>query len=183
MTLINLNPRDSSLEDSEINLRVEFDQTGLLVSSPKNVPTRISGNAEDLAECEAASTCASDSESVVLFDSALPQSTKVCGSSVIFRNLRPEIGEEDITKWIKSTGIVGEIIFPSFNVVNPDGSVRAFNFGFCTIRFSAPEEAVLLNFLLHSSGFEEVLCLGESDKRVIRTDALLSPATAGEVFA
>lgn len=182
MTLIHLTCREPVEADPQINLRVEFDRTEKLTEHHNNIPTRISGDANDLAECDAASTCPSDTESVVLFDSSFPQSTFVCGSSVIFRNLRPEIEEGDLSKWIKSTGMMGELVFPSFNVVSPDASINVFNFGFCTIRLSAPEEAVLLNFLLHSAGLDELLCLGPSEKRVVRTDAMSSPLS-GEVFA
>ena len=174
MTLIDLSHRDEPNFESRINLRVEF-HDGRKQSSASTIPTRISGVADDLAECDAISTCPSDSESVVLFDSSSPQSTFVCGSSVIFRNLRPEVLSGDVLRWVRSTGMDGEVNCPTFEVVDAEGSAKLFNFGFCTVRLSAHEEAVLLNFLLHSMGLDEVMCLGPQEVRPTRS-FISSPA-------
>ena len=181
MTLIDLSPRISPDSDAPINLRIEFDSAGKIIRNFTTIPVRISGIADDLAGCDAVSTCASDSESVVLFDCAFPQSTMVCGSSVIFRNLRPETQIDDVTRWLQSTGMIGELNFPSFNVVENDGSTVVFNFGFCSVLLAAPEEAVLLNFLLHSTGLDEVLCLRASEKRVVHGGGSHSPSGVASV--
>jgi len=180
MTLIDLSHRDSANVESSINLRVEFNDARKSTSSASTVPTRISGVADDLAECDAVSTCPSDSDSVVLFESSSPQSSFVCGSSVIFRNLRPEILPEDVLRWVQSTGMNGEVNCPSFEVVGADGKPKPFNFGFCTVKLSAHEEAVLLNFLLHSTGLDEVLCLSPQEERPVRS-FIASPAVVASV--
>jgi hypothetical protein len=174
MALIDIRPRDQDAREPGITVQVEFDRSDKLMSHGENVPRRISGTADDLAECDAVSTCASDNDSVVLFDSSTPQSTFVCGSSVVFRNLRPEILAEDVDQWVKSTGVRGEINCPCFEVVHSTGRIECFNFGFCTVRLSAPEEAVLLNFLLHSTGLDETLCLQPCDERITRTPTPVS---------
>lgn len=155
MALIDLPCLDSSRE-SEMELRVQFAQCELGSSTLPNFPSRISGAAEDLADCDAASTCPSDSDSVILFDSLAQGMSFVCGSSVIFRNLHPKILTCDFVTWMDSIGICGEINCPSFQVQDATGSMREFNFGFCAVRLSSPEEAVSLNYLIHSLGLEEL---------------------------
>jgi hypothetical protein len=157
MPLLDLPYHDQSGSEADnVDIRIQFENSQKLITTDRDLPSRISGSAEDLADCDAVSTCPSDSESVVLFDATSPQSAFVCGSSVIFRNLRPEVLTVDVASWLQSVGFQGEINCPTFQVMDSEGRAKEFNFGFCTVRVSAPEEAVLLNYVIHSTGLDEL---------------------------
>ena len=143
-----------------MNVRIEFDSNEKSAYLSSLCPSKISAKAEDLVECDAASTCGSDSDSVVLFEHTRPQSSFVCGSSVIFRNLVPSVLADDISRAIESFGMDVMVNCPSFNMVDESvsGEVHEFNFGFSTIGLSSPDEAILLNFLIQSHGIDELLC-------------------------
>ena len=167
MTLVFLRSSDESpADDSNIDLKVEFDSSlkdgvnSSFESSTGLIPTRISAAADGLVECDAASTCPSDSDSVLLFESSMPQACFVAGSSVIFRNLRPSVTSAQIENAVLSLGIPVTANCPSFTVVDPQDSsdTQEFNFGFATVALSSPEEAILVNFMLHSFGTDELLC-------------------------
>jgi hypothetical protein len=144
---------------SDIGLKIEFDSRDQCDSESYDFPSRISAEAKDLIDCDAASTCGSDCESVVMFDSARVHSSFVCGSSVIFRNLHPCILARDVSQAVEGLGVLARVNCPSFSVAAADNSgTREFNFGYCSIKLSCPEEATLLNFMMQSVGIEELLC-------------------------
>ena len=151
MPLIEVSDLDRPPRDSNVNFKIEF-------HTQSGTPQRISAPAEDLLDCDAASTCASESESVVLFDELSQELTFVCGSSVIFRNLKPGVLAEDIRRVIGSFGIIATVHCPSFilNGDTHDANIREFNFGFASVALSSPDEASLLNFLLLSTGLDDL---------------------------
>lgn len=159
MTLLSLDHESADRRESSMDLRIEFSSHA---SSPANggayAPKRIAAIAEDLAECDAISTCASDTDSVVLFDDSKPQSTFVCGCSVVFRNLHPSVLAATIIESLVSLSMEGRVSCPSFQVSDGRGEVSEFNFGFCTVELSTSDEAVLLNFLIQSAGVDSLLC-------------------------
>lgn len=168
MVVIEL-PYLSSPRESEMDLRVQFAHCELSSGALPNFPSRISGAAEDLADCDAASTCPSDSDSIILFDSSSTGSSFVCGSSVIFRNLYPRVLTEDFVHWMESLAICAEINCPSFHVQDATGSMNEFNFGFCAVRLSSPEEAVSLNYIINSLGLGELFSTKGSGDHQMRS--------------
>jgi hypothetical protein len=159
MTLINIPDIPSDSRESSVNFVVEFNTDNQAEKRLVTVPRRISAPAEDLLDCDAASTCASETESVILFDEESRQTSFVCGSSVIFRNLNPHVLAEDIKRAIESFGVVSDVNCPSFVIERSvyEDVVQEFNFGFASVTVSSPDEAALLNFLLQSTGLDYAL--------------------------
>jgi hypothetical protein len=159
MTQLSLSAYSENRSPTDIGLKIEFDCLDRSESELYEFPSRISAEAQDLIDCDAASTCGSDCESVVMFDAARVHSSFVCGSSVIFRNLHPGILARDVSQLIEGLGVRAGVNCPSFCVSSSDnGEAREFNFGFCSIKLSCPEEATLVNFMIQSVGIEELLC-------------------------
>lgn len=178
MTQLSLSAYSDSRDSSDIGLKIEFDSRERSDIESYDFPSRISAEAQDLIDCDAASTCGSDCDSVVMFDSERVHSSFVCGSSVIFRNLHPGILAEDVSKVIEGLGVLARVNCPSFCVPSADGGgVREFNFGFCSIKLSSPEEATLVNFMIQSVGIEELLC--QTRSRCDGGRPSLEPQSAG----
>lgn len=162
MNSIRLSVYDEESVNTEMNIRVEFGTSASDVHPSLPFPSTICATAQDVAECDAASTCASDSDSVVFFDQYREESVFVCGSSVILRNLHPSILSHHISNAMESLGIMATINCPSFQVCDSSSGIREFNFGFSTLAFSNPEEATLVNFMIQTTGIEELLYGNES---------------------
>lgn len=166
MSFISINAVDESRDNSAaMDLKVEFEYVKFESDLRSVQPSRISAQAMDLTEWDAASTCPSDNESVLLFDSSRVQTCFVVGSSVIFRNLKPSVSGIEIDRVVKSLGIVVRANCPMFQVAQVGLSeISDFNFGFATILLSGPEEATLLNFMLHSHGMDEQFTVPNDDE-------------------
>ena len=176
MTLLSLPVESVERRESSMDLRIEFPSHASVSAIGQIVaPKRIAAVAEDLVECEAVSTCASDSESVILFDDSKPQSTFVCGSSVVFRNLHPSVLASTIRDSLETFSIEGQVNCPSFHVGDGKGGLSEFNFGFCTVELSSSDEAVLLNFLIQSTGADGLLC-GSPRTKSSEDELFLLPA-------
>lgn len=125
------------------------------------VPNRITSNASDLIDCDVASTCGSDTDQVVLLDSQSELSSSVMGSSLVIRNLHPDMNSSMIESRLRSRlGIEAlSVHCPTFLVDQPMGhhllpksESTEFNFGFAIIMVSSVGEAVNLNYIIQSDG-------------------------------
>jgi len=159
MSLITLSVyEDTRNADMGMSVNIEFNSTSPMTSG--TFPSRISAQAGDLAECDAASTCASDSDRQELFDYDSDECVSFqSGNRVSIRNLDPSISLEYLERALSSLGMKGvSIACPTFSVVSGEGSdetiTHEFNFGYATIALSTTEQAMALNYLIESHGGE-----------------------------
>jgi hypothetical protein len=136
-----------------MNVSIEFNSS--LPMSSGTYPTRISAQAGDLSECDAASTCASDTDQQELFDQESECVSFQSGNRVSIRNLDPSISLDDLEHALYSLGMKGaSIACPTFSVVSGEENeiTQEYNFGYATIALSTTEEAVALNYLIECHG-------------------------------
>jgi len=125
-----------------------------------HLPIRVTGTAGDLVGCDAAGTCPSDSDSVVLCDSCRRGTVFTIGSSVILKNLHPSVNQAELFRLMRdSFNLQGTIHCPTFAIIGLLGSHMPScesNYGFATILMDSCEDAELLEFLFTINGPDEL---------------------------
>jgi hypothetical protein len=155
MSLIELDVRDDySRTSPAMDLQIDFsdaEQSAFGVN-----PLRISGDAGDLVDCDAVSTCPSDTDMVDLYDHECELESFVIGTSAIMKYLDPVVLLRDLEMSVASMGCNPiRIICPSFLVCvssDPHAIPREFNFGYACVSFATIEEATSFSFLINSRG-------------------------------
>ena len=159
MPILTLNTQDDAADVStSLDVQIEFANS----DDPfrPTGPLRISAEAGDLVDCDAASTCASDTDKLDLFDQEHSLESFVYDVSVIIRYLDPVVLMTDLESHLKSLGLQWDrIICPTFLVCTASDTspeTREFNFGYACVSFATVDEALFFNFLINSQGSVEV---------------------------
>lgn len=170
-------------DDTNARITVELVRRTTPVSSLDNLdllPSLITADAVDLLDCEVASTCGSDTDPVVLFDVQKESESWVIENKVLIRNLHPDVCADLIERTIKSRiGMrVSSLQCPSFWVSQcgrqpHHTNSSEFNFGFAVISLANVDEAINLNYILHSHGGVDQFFLSKE----FEDDSCISPVS------
>ena len=155
MSLIELDVRDDySRMVHAMDIQIEFSDTEQTRSAFN--PTRISGEAGELADCDAVSTCPSDTDMIELFNDDCEVESFVCGTAAILKHLDPRLSLVDLQSSLSSLGYDPiSVLCPTFLVCVgdvPQYAPREFNFGYACVTFATIEEATMFSFTINSQG-------------------------------
>jgi hypothetical protein len=155
MSLLVIDVREESARtQTGMDIQISFSEPDATAYSI--IPSRISGQAGDLADCDAASTCPSDTDETELLNSECWLESIVDGSSVMIKHLDPTILTADMEASVTFMGFHPvRVLCPTFLVYLPGANTpgtREFNFGYARVSFATVEEAASFNFMINSRG-------------------------------
>jgi hypothetical protein len=171
MSLLVLDVRtESELTQTGMDIQIAFSESD--ATDYSIIPSRISGQSGDLADCDATSTCPSDSDETNLFDSDCILQSFVDGVSVTIKHLDPTILLVDLEASLTLMGFQAVcVLCPTFLVSFDSActpSTREFNFGYARVSFTTVDEATSFNFMINSRGsidvnLDDYLCNDDND--------------------